>query len=94
MSLNITKQKLTYHIEPLKGEENYELWSIRIDSLLAREELLNYIKYSDYNIESVIKDDESVIQSSDSIKATSLIKLNLCDGSLLQIRHINKLYEV
>ena len=94
MSLNITKQNLTYYIEPLKDEKNYELWFIRINSLLTKEELLNYIKYSDYNIESVIKDDESVIQSFDLIKATSLIKLNLCDGPLLQIRHINKSYEV
>ena len=62
--------------------------------MLTREELLNYIKYFDYNIESVIEDGEPVIQSSDSIKTTSLIKLNLCDESLLQIRHINKFYEI
>ena len=61
MSLNIIKQKFTYYIEFVKDEKNYELWFIRINFLLARKKLLNYIKYSDYNIESVIKDDESVI---------------------------------
>ena len=94
MSPDIIKQKLTYYIEPLRGEENYELWFIRIDSLLAREGLLNHIKYSDYDIEPVIELDERVHQSSDSIKTSSLIKLNLCDGPLLQVRHINKPYEI
>ena len=60
MSPDIIKQKLTYYIESLQGEENYELWSIRIDSLLAREGLFNHIKYSDYDIEPVIELNERV----------------------------------
>ena len=62
--------------------------------MLAREKLLHYIKYFDYNIKLVIKDVEFIIQSSDLIKATLLTKLNLCDEFLLQIRHINKFYKV
>jgi hypothetical protein len=30
--VDISKQKPTYQIEPLRGEENYELWSIRMSA--------------------------------------------------------------
>ena len=61
MSLNIIKQKLTYYIESLKDEKIYKLWFIYINFLLARDKLLNYIKYYNCNIKLIIKDDESVI---------------------------------
>ncbi|KAL2036389.1 hypothetical protein N7G274_010894 [Stereocaulon virgatum] len=83
MTPDISKQKVTYYIEPLEGESNYELWSIRLAALLAREGLSNYIRYPDYGIEPTIEDGPLDNPSLESQKTTSIIKLNLYDGPLL-----------
>lgn len=48
-----SKQKPTYQIEPLKGEANYESWSIRMHALLSKEGLAQYIKI--VNFRRIIK---------------------------------------
>ena len=89
-----TKQRLTYQIEPLSGEKNYELWSIRMEALLAREGLAQYIKIQDFGYTAVVENGPLVEPDQSAIKSVSLMKLNLYDGPLLQVRHISKPYEV
>ena len=89
-----TKQRLTYQIEPLSGEKNYELWSIRMEALLAREGLAQYIKIQDFGYTAVVENGPLVEPDQSAIKSVSLMKLNLYDGPLLQVRHISKPYKV
>ena len=37
------KQKFTIYIEPLIGEKNYELWFIKLEALLVKKNLSEYI---------------------------------------------------
>jgi len=92
--VDISKQKPTYQIEPLRNEENYELWSIRMSALLSKEGLAQYIKIVDFDYSVVIENRLLVEPDQNAIKAEALIKLNLFDGSLLQVHHISKPYEV
>ncbi len=92
--VDISKQKSTYQIEPLRGEENYELWSIRMSALLSKEGLAQYIKIVNFGYSAVIENRLLVEPDEKAIKAEALIKLNLFDGPLLQVRHISKPYEV
>ena len=94
MAFDITKQRLTYQIEPLTGEKNYELWSIRMEALLAREGLAQYIKVQDFGYTAVVENGPLIEPDQSAIKSVSLIKLNCFDGPLLQVRHISKPYEV
>ena len=40
---NYSKQKITTYIKPLDKAKDYELWALRLDSLLARKGLIKYI---------------------------------------------------
>ena len=91
---DISKQRNSIYIESLKGEENYELWSIRIKALLASMGLINYITIQNYDIELMIEGENLVAKNAESIKTTSLIKLNCYDEPLLQVQHITKSYEI
>ena len=91
---DISKQRLTYQIEPLSGEKNYELWSIRMEALLAREGLSKYITIADYGYSAIIEGGLLTEPDQNATKTTSLMKLNLYDGPLLQVRHISKPVEV
>jgi len=92
--VDISKQKPTYQIEPLRGEKNYELWSIRMSALLLKEGLAQYIKIVNFSYSAVIENETLVEPDQNTIKAEALIKLNLFDGLLLQVRHISKPYKV
>ena len=94
MAIDITKPRLTYQIEPLTGEKNYELWSIRMEALLAREGLAQYIKIQDFGYTAVVENGPLVEPNESATKAVSIIKLNCFDSPLLQVRHISKPYEV
>ena len=62
-------------ISRLKGIENYEVWAIRMTSLLTKEGVINTIH------------GVTDISTSDSEKALATIRLSLEDGPLLQIQH-------
>ena len=66
------KTKFTVSINFLKGEQNYEIWLLRIQSLLICKNLNKYILANFYN-----KFNEK------TIKALFIIKLNLNNGPLL-----------
>ena len=91
---DISKARNSYNIQPLKGAENYEMWSIRIRALLAGSGLVSYIIIQDYGIESVIEGQSSVLLSKDAEKVKSVILLNLEDGPLVQIQHVDKPYNI
>lgn len=63
-------------------------------ALLSNEGLAQYIKIVDFGYSAVIENEPLVEPDQNAIKAEALIKLNLFDSSLLQVRHISKLYEV
>ena len=56
--------------------------------------LINYIIIQDYDIESMIEDENLVVKNAKSIKTISLIKFNCYNESLLQVQHIIKSYEI
>ena len=91
---DISKQRLTYQIESLSDEKNYELWFIRMKALLIREDLFKYITIADYNYSAIIENDLLTESNQNATKTTSLMKLNLYDESLLQVRHISKSVKV
>ena len=91
---DISKQRNSFHIEPLKGEENYELWSIRTSAMIASKGNLNYITIRDYNIVPAIEGGEPNVSPPESIQTASLIKLLCADGPLLQVQHIDRPYEI
>jgi hypothetical protein len=62
----------------LKGSSNYDIWAIRIEAILVEKGLYNYI-----NNPSIDPLEEK------ALKATTLIKLALEDGPLLQTRFIS-----
>ena len=81
--MDISKQRITVTIEPFRGEENYELWALRLDSLLAREGLRNHIKLRDFGASPIMEGEEALNENQDSIRSSSIIKLNLANGPLL-----------
>ena len=86
---------MTTCTKPFNRAEDYELWALRLDSLLARKGLIEYIITQDYNLYYLyypVKG-EPGIYPSEGVKATSVIKL-LADSPLLQIRYITKVYEL
>ena len=91
---DVTKQKVIYIIDSLSGEENYELWSIRMKSVLAKDELVKHIQEEDYEYTSVTEGFEKTIPTSQAEKAMTLLKLSLLDDPLLQIHHLSKPYTV
>ena len=65
-----------------------------MEALLAREGLAQYIKIQDFGYTAVVENGPLVEPDQSAIKSVSLMKLNLYDGPLLQVRHISKPYEV
>ena len=91
---DIFKARNSYNIQSLKEAENYEMWFIRIRALLVESDLVSYITIQDYNIESVIENQSSVLLFKDAEKIKSVILLNLKDGPLVQIQHVDKPYNI
>ena len=91
---DIFKNRNSYNIQPLKGAENYEMWSLRIRALLVGNDLISHVSISNYDIETVIEDGQLVLLSNEVEKAKSMILLNLADEPLIQIQHIEKSYDI
>ena len=89
----ISKQKISTFIKALDGAKNYELWALRLESLLARKGLTKYINTRDYNLYYPVER-EIGITPKKGVKATLIIKLNLANGPLLQMRYITKPYKL
>ena len=70
------------------------MWSIRIRVLLAESGLVSYITIQNYGIEPVIEGQPSVLLSKEAEKVKSVILLNLEDGPLVQIQHVEKSYNI
>ena len=93
-SNNVSKNRNSYNIQPLKEAENYEMWSLRIRALLAGNSLVSYVTIPNYGIETVVEGEQSVLLSKEVEKTKSIILLNLADGPLVQIQHIEKPYDI
>ena len=91
---DISKTRNLYNIQFLKEAENYEMWFIRIRTLLAESGLVSYITIQNYNIEPVIENQPSVLLSKKTEKVKSVILLNLENGPLVQIQHVEKPYDI
>jgi hypothetical protein len=68
-----------FKIPKLQGSNNYNIWSIRIESLLVRE---GYLEVITKNIALLEPKEHDLLQEKAS-KATAFIKLSLEDGPLL-----------
>ena len=71
-----------FKIPKLKGSSNYEIWAIKIEAILIKEGFFRFL--SNRNLEL----------NEEAIKATSLIRLSLEDGPLLQTKNITNPYEL
>ena len=91
---DISKNRNSYNIQPLKGAENYEMWSLRIRALLIENDLVSHVTISNYDIETMIENKQLVLLSNEIEKTKSMILLNLIDESLIQIQHIEKSYDI
>ena len=63
-------------ITKLTGQSNYEVWSLRVQSLLVKRSLSN-----------AIVDDGASLKTETDQKALATIRLTIEDRPLLQIRH-------
>ena len=87
--------KIFYQIEPLFDEDNYELWSIRMKTLLSKKRIRDYVTIKNYNSQLLVENDSTTRNMfKDVERAASLILLNLYEGSLLQIQHIVNSYDI
>ena len=82
-----------YRIAKLKGNSNYDIWALRIESILIKEgcdEIMHIdpstITLSDYIQEEVVRLKEL------EKKALSIIRLSIEDGPLLQTKEIKSPY--
>ena len=91
---DVSKNRNSYNIQPLKKAENYEMWSLRIRALLAGNDLVSHVTISNYDIETIIEGEQSILLSKEAEKAKSIILLNLTEGPLVQIQHIEKPYDI
>ena len=91
---DVFKNRNSYNIQPLKEIENYEMWSLKIRALLAGNDLVSHVTILNYDIETIVEDEQSVLLSKKAEKAKSIILLNLADESLVQIQHIEKSYDI
>jgi hypothetical protein len=83
-----------FKIPKLKGSENFDIWSLRLESIIIREGTYDYI-IADYSSALVYKE---ALESENTAKVTeikqkasnitAIIKLSLEDGPLLQTRFI------
>ena len=65
-------------ISKLKGSENYEIWALRMQSLLIKEQCWSFLDSA--------KDAAKAVEHAN--KALALIRLAIEDRSLLQIRNL------
>jgi hypothetical protein len=78
-------------INPLKGSVNWNIWRIRLNALLAKDDLAYTIKPRKEFPKGTPKDDIEEYTNkrrSDSEKATAIIRLNLEDTPLIQTANI------
>jgi len=61
-----------------------------MSALLSKEGLAQYVKIVDFNYSAVIENEPLIEPDQNAIKTEALIKLDLFDDSLLQVRHISK----
>ena len=91
---DVSKNRNSYNIQPLKEAENYEMWSLRIRALLAGNDLISHVTIPNYDIKTIIEGEQPIMLSNEAEKAKSIILLNLADGPLVQIQHIEKPYDI
>ena len=91
---DIFKQRNSIYIELLKGEENYKLWSFCIQALLVSSRLVFHLTIQDYDTIFIIESENAILESNNSIRTISIIKLNYYDKPLLQSQYINKSYDI
>jgi len=77
--LKIAELSNSTRIEKLRGQENYEIWKLRIQAILVEKEL-----------ETAITDARATPKK--DAKALAVIQLNLQDGPLLQIQNLSSAY--
>lgn len=77
-----------FKVPKLKGSSNYDLQSIKLEAILIKEGLIDYINRD----LTLLPIEESSPLEDKALKTTSLIKLSLEDGPLLQIRFISNPY--
>ena len=80
-----------FKIPKLKGSSNFDIWSVRLESILTKDSLIEYI-LADHTAASGSNEGTAVELAAKANKVTSLIKLSLEDGPLLQTRFIKNPY--
>jgi len=73
-------------ISKLLGQSNYEIWSLRMQSVLIEKGLGDFI-LSDYPNINLTEIERKTIELNAN-RALALIRLSIADGPLLQIRNI------
>ena len=91
---DVSKTRNSYNIQSLKSAENYEMWSLRIRALLVENDLVSYVTILNHNIATIIENEQSILLSNEIEKTKSIILLTLVNESLIQIQHIEKLYNI
>ena len=91
---NVSKTRNSYNIQSLKDVENYEMWLLRIRALLVENDLVSHVTISNYDIATIIENEQLVLLSNEIEKAKSIILLNLTNESLIQIQHIENFYNI
>jgi hypothetical protein len=80
-----------FKIPKLKGSSNFDIWSLRLESILTKDNLIDYI-LADYTTASNYNETTSLELTNIANKVSSLVKLSLEDGPLLQTRFIKNPY--
>jgi hypothetical protein len=80
-----------FKIPKLKGSSNFDIWSLRLESILTKDNLIDYI-LADYTTASNYNETSSLELTTTANKVSSLVKLSLEDGPLLQTRFIKNPY--
>ena len=79
----------------LLGQQNYQIWAIRMESYLQEKDLGDYIQKDllDQIATSTQEPSANLRFLAGGRKSLSLIRLALADGPLLQVRHVNSALE-
>jgi hypothetical protein len=88
-----------FKIPKLKGSQNFDIWSLRIESIITKEGFLDFI-LEDYSSSEQYREQKANLVEPTKLteldvrasKVTSLIRLSLEDGPLLQTRFIKNPY--
>ena len=85
-----------FKIPKLKGSSNYDIWAIRIESILIKEGLNNFIniKPEDLNSKNYPNNEELKLFKDNSNKALSIIRLSIEDGPLLLLKNVKDPYNL